>query len=75
MSSLALKEAHIVTSFHRAGPPGGTGEKGRQRRMTGEEMRNEWEGGEDRVIHGLITVGNVRVPIQRNEEGLCGGGL
>lgn len=29
----------------------------------------------DRVIHGLITVGNVRVPIQRNDEGLCGGGL
>ena len=29
----------------------------------------------DRVIRGLITVGNVRVPIQGNDEGLCGGGL
>lgn len=35
----------------------------------------EWEGREERVIRGLITVGNVRVPIQRNDEGLCGGGL
>lgn len=56
---------------------------GRERQAEGKDREGDQglrvggrEGGRrDRVIHGLITVGNVRVPIQRNDEGLCGGGL
>lgn len=49
---------------------------GGARRQAMEIGDGEWRGAEEiELSMGLITVGNVRVPIQRNDEGLCGGGL
>lgn len=56
-------------------PGDGEGETGRVERQAGRQGLRVGGRRRDRVICGLITVGNVKVLIQGNDEGLCGGGL
>ncbi len=73
---LPLIEAHTVDVHPLLCSPGESeGETGRGERQAGRWGLRVGGRRRDRVIRGLITVGNVRVPIQGNDEGLCGGGL